>query len=43
MMFMISEVHPFLDRNGRITRIMMNTEFVATMQTRIRTPDLAPN
>ncbi|HZK93079.1 MAG TPA: Fic family protein [Prolixibacteraceae bacterium] len=26
MMFLISEVHPFLDRNGRISRIMMNAE-----------------
>ena len=38
MMFMISEVHPFLDGNGRIARIMMNAEFVATMQTRIIIP-----
>lgn len=27
MMFMVSEVHPFLDGNGRIARIMMNVEF----------------
>ena len=26
MMFMIIEVHPFLDVNGRIARIMMNAE-----------------
>jgi hypothetical protein len=26
MMFMISEVHPFLDGNGRISRVMMNAE-----------------
>ena len=26
MMFMISEVHPFNDGNGRISRIMMNSE-----------------
>jgi hypothetical protein len=26
MMFMISEVHPFLDGNGRIARVMMNAE-----------------
>ena len=38
MMFMISEVHPFLDGNGRIARIMMNAEFVATSQTRIIIP-----
>ena len=38
MMFMISEVHPFLDGNGRIARIMMNAEFVANSQTRIIIP-----
>jgi hypothetical protein len=26
IMFLISEVHPFLDGNGRIARVMMNTE-----------------
>jgi hypothetical protein len=26
MMFMISEVHPFLDGNGRIARVMMNAD-----------------
>ncbi|MCK9403483.1 MAG: Fic family protein [Chitinophagaceae bacterium] len=26
MMFMISEVHPFIDGNGRIARVMMNAE-----------------
>lgn len=29
MMFMISEVHPFLDGNGRIARVMMNAELTA--------------
>ena len=38
MMFMISEVHPFLDGNGRISRIMMNAEFVTRNQTRIIIP-----
>lgn len=28
MMFLVSEVHPFEDGNGRIARIMMNAEFV---------------
>ncbi len=28
MMFFISEVHPFLDGNGRIARVMMNAELV---------------
>ena len=29
MMFLISDVHPFVDGNGRIARIMMNAELVA--------------
>lgn len=38
MMFMISEVHPFNDGNGRIARIMMNAEFVRADQSRIIVP-----
>ncbi|MCK4747108.1 MAG: Fic family protein, partial [Bacteroidales bacterium] len=38
MMFMISEVHPFLDGNGRIARIMMNAELVAEGQSKIIIP-----
>ena len=38
MMFMISEVHPFNDGNGRMARIMMNAEFVAADQSRIIVP-----
>lgn len=38
MMFLISEVHPFLDGNGRIARVMMNAELVAKSQTRILIP-----
>lgn len=38
MMFMISEVHPFDDGNGRIARIMMNAELVKAGQTRIIIP-----
>jgi len=38
IMFMISEVHPFLDGNGRIARVMMNAELVKQMQTRIIIP-----
>ena len=38
MMFMISEVHPFLDGNGRIARVMMNAEMVKADQTRIIIP-----
>lgn len=38
MMFLVSEVHPFLDGNGRIARIMMNAELVRSEQTRIIIP-----
>lgn len=38
MMFMISEVHPFLDGNGRIARIMMNAELVKENQSKIIIP-----
>lgn len=35
IMFMISEIHPFLDGNGRIARVMMNSELVKAKQTKI--------
>jgi hypothetical protein len=38
MMFLISEVHPFVDGNGRIARIMMNTELIAGREERIIVP-----
>jgi hypothetical protein len=38
MMFLISEVHPFLDGNGRISRIMMNAELFRGDQSRIIVP-----
>lgn len=38
MMFLVSEVHPFLDGNGRIARIMMNAELVAARQAKIIIP-----
>jgi hypothetical protein len=37
-MFMISEIHPFLDGNGRIARVMMNAELVKAKQTKIIIP-----
>jgi len=37
-MFLISEVHPFLDGNGRIARVMMNAELVTQGQTKIIIP-----
>jgi len=38
MMFVISEIHPFLDGNGRIARVMMNAELVSASETRIIIP-----
>lgn len=38
MMFLISEVHPFVDGNGRIARIMMNAELVSAGEERIIIP-----
>lgn len=38
MMFMVSEVHPFLDGNGRAARVAMNTELVAEGQERVIIP-----
>ncbi len=38
ILFMISEVHPFNDGNGRISRIMMNAELVHADQSKIIIP-----
>ncbi len=38
MMFLISEVHPFVDGNGRCARLMMNSELIAADQARIIIP-----
>jgi Fic family protein len=38
MMFVISEVHPFLDGNGRIARVMMNAELVHQNHAKILIP-----
>ncbi len=38
LMFLISEVHPFLDGNGRIARVMMNAELVKHGKTKIIIP-----
>jgi hypothetical protein len=38
MMFVVSEVHPFLDGNGRIARVMMNAELVSSKQAKIIIP-----
>ena len=38
VMFLVSEVHPFADGNGRTARIMMNAELVAAGEERIVIP-----
>lgn len=38
MMFLVSEVHPFLDGNGRIARVMMNAELSAKGLSKIVVP-----
>jgi hypothetical protein len=38
MMFLVSEIHPFLDGNGRMARVMMNAELVKSGQTKIIIP-----
>lgn len=38
MMILVSEVHPFVDGNGRVARIMMNAELIATGHERIIIP-----
>ena len=42
-MFVVSEVHPFDDGNGRVARIMMNTELVAAGEHRIIIPSVYRN
>lgn len=38
MMFLVSEVHPFRDGNGRLARVMMNAELVHADQSKIIIP-----
>jgi hypothetical protein len=38
MMFVVSEVHPFDDGNGRVARVMMNAELVSGAQSRVIVP-----
>lgn len=38
MMFLVSEVHPFADGNGRVARVMMNAELAAATQVRVLIP-----
>jgi len=43
MMFFVSEIHPFDDGNGRVSRAMMNAELVAAGQCRIIIPSVFRN
>lgn len=43
MMYLIAEVHPFLDGNGRLGRVMMNAELVAAEETRVIIPSIYRN
>jgi hypothetical protein len=43
MMFLVTEVHPFDDGNGRIARAMMNAELVTGRMTRIIIPSIFRN
>jgi Fic family protein len=43
MMFLVAEVHPFMDGNGRIARIMMNAELSSANEFRIIIPTIYRN
>jgi fido (protein-threonine AMPylation protein) len=43
IMFLVAEVHPFVDGNGRMARVMMNAELIAQGQTRIFIPSVYRN
>ena len=43
MMFLVAEVHPFTDGNGRLGRIMMNAELVSKSEQRIIIPSVYRN
>lgn len=43
LMFLVAEVHPFDDGNGRVARAMMNAELVAAGETRIFVPSVFRN
>jgi fido (protein-threonine AMPylation protein) len=40
MMFMVTEIHPFADGNGRVARVMMNAELVTAGEQRIIIPTI---
>ena len=43
LMFLVAEVYPFTDGNGRIARVMMNAELLTAGQTRIFIPSVFRN
>ncbi len=43
MMFLVSEVHPFVDGNGRLARIMMNSELEAQGEQKLIVPTVFRN
>lgn len=43
VMFLVAEVHPFADGNGRVARVMMNAELLAEGRTRILIPSVYRN
>ena len=43
MMFLIAEVHPFADGNGRVARVMMNAELIFNSEMRIIIPTIYRN
>ena len=43
MMFLVAEVHPFADGNGRCARLMMNAELVTADEARIIIPTIFRN
>lgn len=43
MMFLVAEVHPFADGNGRCARLMMNAELVSAGEARIIIPTIFRN
>ncbi|MBX3030942.1 MAG: Fic family protein [Chloroflexi bacterium] len=43
LMFLVSEVHPFADGNGRVARLMMNAELVSAAEVRIIIPTIYRN
>ena len=42
-MLVISEIHPFVDGNGRVARVMMNAELSAIQAARIIIPSVYRN